>query len=99
VSSRNKRLARARKKRQAAARQLGLLESGSISLRQMLESPQPCMGPVRLWTVMKRTPKMGEAGIKRTLQRAQVWPETKLEDLTPQEVQRVLASLPPRAQH
>lgn len=74
-----------------------MLESGSLTLHEILTDVPKCMEPVRLWTVMKRTPKMGEAGIKRTLERAQVWPETKLGDLTPQEVRRVLESLPPRA--
>lgn len=97
MASRNKRLHYARKKRQAAARQLDLLATGAVTLQALLENHPKCMDPVRLWTVMNRTPKLGEAGVKRTLQRAQVWPETKLQDITPEEVERVVMNLPARA--
>ena len=95
--NRNKRLRNARKKRVAAARYLDLLAAKKITLREVLEHPPKSMGPVRLWTVLNRAPKLGEAGAKRCLQRAEVWPETRMDALTPEEAQRVLNSLPPRA--
>lgn len=91
-----KRLRNARRKRSAAARQLALLESGAQTLELILRDPGSC-GHVRLWAVMNRAPRLGEAGVRKCLTRAKVYPMTRLDNLTEDEIDRVIACLPPRA--
>jgi hypothetical protein len=95
--SRTKRLRNARKKRTQASKVLAHLESGEVTLERLLDSPDH-IGHVRLFTVMKRTPGLGEAGIKKCLFKAKVYPMTRLDELTESEISRVLHHLPPRVQ-
>jgi len=103
--SRTKRLKSARKKRTQASKVLNLVESGQLSLTAVLNDyPNPThnwtqqIGHVRLFTVMKRTPGLGEAGIKRCLFKAKVYPMTRLDELTHEDIDRVIHYLPPRVQ-
>lgn len=94
--SKTKRLRNARKKRTKAARILGHLEDGAYPLENLLYNPVG-IGHVRLYTLMKRTPGLGEQGIKRCLFKAKVYPMTRLDQLSQEEVERVVHYLPPRA--
>jgi hypothetical protein len=92
-----KRLRNARRKRQRAARILQLLAHGDgYSLEELLHNPRE-IGHVRLWTLMTRSPHLGEAGVRKCLTRAKVYPMTRLDELTTEEADRVIACLPPRA--
>lgn len=102
--SRTKRLRNARKKRTQASKVMAMVETGQLSLEAVLtDYPRPThhwtrqIGHVRLFTVMKRSPGLGEAGIKKCLFKAKVYPMTRLDQLTDEEITRVIHHLPPRA--
>jgi hypothetical protein len=93
--SRTKRLKNARKKRTQASRVLAHLEAGEVTIETLLSAPD-YIGHVRLFTLMKRTPGLGEAGIKKCLFKAKVYPMTRVDELTDTEISRVIHYLPPR---
>lgn len=97
MASKTKRLAKGRKIRSQIGVTLGRLKAGEIPLEVILNDVPPHMNRVRLWTVMTRTPRLGEKGVKRILTEARVWPETRLNDLTQSEVNRIVVRLPQRA--
>lgn len=92
-----RRLKTARKVRHQAAHQFHLLETGQLSLHNVLETPPRALGRVRVFDVLRRAPKLGEAGAEKVLRHAKVWPLTRLDNLSPAERQRVIECLPPRA--
>lgn len=97
MSSKSERLAYGRRVKRATAKTLQDLEDDDISLIFILTADLPYLSRVRLWTVMLRAPHFGEKGAKRVCERAKVWPETRLGDLTTEERDRIVAALPPRA--
>lgn len=96
MSSRNKRLARARKVRRQAAAHLAALEAGESSVREILVKMPPPMKPVTLWTLLKRTPTLGEVRAKKVCEKAQVWPMVRLGNMSPEARTAVLNHLPER---
>lgn len=80
-----------------AAKFLAALEAGNYSLEEILLHTPWSMGHCRLWTVMMRTPHFGEAGIRKCLGRAKVYPMVRLDNMTESDKKRVIDSLPPRA--
>jgi hypothetical protein len=97
LSSREKRLSAARRKRSRISSQMRSLESGNLSIRSVLENPPPDLGVVRIWDLLCHTHKVGEAGAKKILTHARVWPEDKLKDLDENARHRIVTCLPPRA--
>ena len=68
----------ARKRRHKIASELNALSSGRVTLIEILEAPSASLGRVRVFDVLRRTPKLGEAGAKKICQRAEVWPTDRL---------------------
>ena len=97
MSSKSKRLAAARKQKRLMKVHLDMLAAGEITLDAILQSDAKILSRCRLWTVMLKTPHFGEKGAKKVCERAKVWPETRLGDLTTEERDRIVACLPPRA--
>lgn len=95
MASRNRRLARARKVRRVVARDVEQLKEGVLTLPDVLNDPR-LMKPCRLWTVLMATPRLGEKGVKRLCEAANVWPETRMQDLSTTERERLLDHLPTR---
>lgn len=96
MASKQKRLERARKLRRKISLELNALASGRIDCVSVLESPSTTLGHVSVRTLLMRTPKLGEEGVKKILMSAHVWPETRLANLTPSEVAAIIERLPPR---
>lgn len=96
MASRNARLRKARRARTRAAQRLAQLEAGEVSLREILAELPQDMKPVRLWTLLLRTPHLGESGARKVCEKSMVWPTTRLGNLEEEALVAVLNHLPPR---
>lgn len=96
MASKAKRLAMGRKQRQRAAQLLERIATGEMSVREVLLKNPRSMRSVRLWTLLCKPPHFGEKGVKKSLEEAEVWPTTRLGNLTQAERERVVNALPPR---
>ena len=96
MASRQRRLAKGRKMRAQAGQKLKAIEDGSESVREVLLKNPRSMRSIRLWTLLCKAPHFGEKGVKRTLEKSEVWPTTRLGNLTQEDREKVLAALPPR---
>lgn len=97
--SRNKRLRYARKKRQMAALLLHRLEQHEVSLVELLEGKDDgysSLAPVRIHSLLKRTPSMGEDSTRRCLERADIYAMSRVGELSKLDVKRLVKTLPPR---
>jgi hypothetical protein len=70
--------------------------TGVLSVREVLLKNPRSMRAIRLWTLLCKAPNFGEKGVKKTLEAAQVWPTTRLGNLSQAEREAVVAALPPR---
>jgi hypothetical protein len=96
MASKQKRLAMARKARSQAARVMIQLAHSEISVKEIILKNPRSMRSVRLWTVLCRTPHLGETGARKVCETAGVWPETRLGNLTERERLGLVKFLPPR---
>jgi hypothetical protein len=93
-----KRLKKARKIRRHTASEFQRLRNGSLSLRDVLESPEELfLRHCDIWDVLRRAPHLGPAGAKKILISAEIWPHTRIENLSRWELDQILSYLPPRA--
>lgn len=91
-------LRRARKIKSRISSEFGDLESGRVTLRDVIENPEAYeMRRCDVYDVIRRSPKLGRAGAKKILLGARVWPHDKLGDLTKMQRDDILSWLPPRA--
>lgn len=97
--SATKRLRRARKIRHQMASQLRQLENGGITIWDVLEDPSPTLKRVRVYDVMRRTPKLGSAGAKKILMRLEIWPMERVGNLSLNKRRKILAALPERVRN
>lgn len=103
MASRNKRLAKGRRQRQHTARVLGMIEAGEFSILVILNPAaygkklDPGLKRVRIHTLLCRVPHMGEKGVDKVLQAANVWPTSRLGDLSGVQLERIIENLPNRA--
>lgn len=103
MASRSKRLAQARRQRSSTARILGMIEAGEFSVLTLLEPARygkrldPGIKRVRIHTLLCRVPHLGEKGVDKLLREANVWPMSRLSDLTSSEIDRIIEHLPKRA--
>jgi hypothetical protein len=87
----------ARKGRSQIARTFTALENGKIGVRVVLETPPAHLGRIRVYDVLRRFPHLGRDGAETVCRRARVWPLTTMDNLTPEERERIWHALPPRA--
>jgi hypothetical protein len=93
-----KRLEKAREIRSAASLELQALKDGRVSLRDVLEEPEnTSLGHVKIYNVLVRAPHLGEAGAKKILLSAKVWPMDRLDAISRWDLDEIMKSLPPRA--
>jgi hypothetical protein len=98
TSTKQKRLAKARRVKSSIGRDLRLLKQGSLTLNGVLEdSERRSLGRARIFDVLRHAPHISDAGAKKILLTARVWPLTKLADLEEVEIEEILECLPPRA--
>jgi hypothetical protein len=98
MTSRTKRLEKARRVRRRTGLSLRALRDGRITLYGALEEPQTSsLRHAKIFDVLRAAPHISDAGAKKILLTARVWPLTKLGDLEKIEVDEILKCLPPRA--
>lgn len=73
------------------------MQSGALTLEDVLRSPPPCLKHVRIHTLIEHAPKMGEAGAKKVLRLSNVWPTDCVGALTMEQREKIIKHLPPRA--
>jgi hypothetical protein len=73
------------------------MRSGSLSLEDVLRSPPRHLNHVRVHTLIEHAPKMGEAGAKKVLRLAGVWPTDCIGKLSLDQREKIIKHLPPRA--
>lgn len=96
----NRRLKEARKHRHRVATAFKLLESGEITLENLLtrqDIKAHSLAKVDLWDVLRRAPNLGRKGAQKVCERAKVFPHTRMRELTDDERSRIIDALPPRA--
>jgi hypothetical protein len=86
----------ARYKRQQKARALQAVESGYWPVRVVLARIPDALGNTDIWAVLMHAPTLGSKGAREVLERAAVFPHTKLGQLTRRERGDILRALPPR---
>lgn len=96
MASKARRLAMARKRKKQASQKMEEIATGSLSVREVLLKNPRSMRAVRLFTMLCKAPHFGEKGVKKALESAQVWPTTRLGNLSQDERERVVQHLPPR---
>jgi hypothetical protein len=94
--TREKRLDKARDTRAANAELFAALSDHRISVRELLERPPESLGRTRVYDVLRRLPHLNRDGAENVLLRAKVWPLTTMDELTDEEREQILTSLPPR---
>ena len=98
MSTRQKRLEKARRIKSRIGSDLKLLKSDQLTLIGVLDSSERrSLGRARIFDVLRHAPHVSDAGAKKILLTAKVWPLTKLEDLEQVEIDEILECLPPRA--
>jgi hypothetical protein len=84
----------ARYKRQQKARALQAVESGYWPVRVVLARIPDALGNTDIWAVLMHAPTLGSKGAREVLERAAVFPHTKLGQLTRRERGDILRALP-----
>lgn len=97
MSTHQKRLRTARKRRHQIASLLDALKHERVTLETILADPPAYLGNVSINTVMKYTPRLGPEGIKKCLQPLKIWPEDKISTLTQEQREAIIKHLPARA--
>jgi hypothetical protein len=95
--SAKRRLAAARKRRHRIALAFDRLEKGQLFIEDVLEDPTHVLGNVDIWDLLRRAHNMGEAGSRKVLEKAHVWPHTRVRALSEEDKHRIVQCLPPRA--
>lgn len=96
MGTKTKRLAKARKMRVRMGNQLKELSDGRKSIEDILRMPTVPLARCRIYDVLRRTPGLGTAGAKKILQTNNIWPEDRLGQLSIEERQAIIESLPQR---
>jgi hypothetical protein len=94
--TRSQRLDKARRTRTANAEVYAALIDDRMTVRELLERPPTSLGRTRVYDVLRRLPHLGRNGAENVLVRAKVWPLTLMDELTDEEREQILDSLPPR---
>lgn len=89
-------MTKARKQRSQIAQTFAALDNGQIAATNVLRTPPPCLGRVRVYNVLRRIPHLNQSGAENVLLKAKVWPLTTMDNLTNEERDRIISSLPPR---
>lgn len=94
--SARRRLGRARVRRREIGSINAHLRAGNITLYELLEAPPSCLGNVRVCDVLRHAKGLRDAGVDKVLQKAEVWPLTKMKDLLQEDRLLIQECLPER---
>jgi hypothetical protein len=86
--------ARRRKTKRAVA--LQAVAKGRLPLREVILDSYAALGTCPIYRILVSAPGLGDEGMRKTLERAQVWPFTPLGELSEMQRQAVVDHLPTR---
>jgi hypothetical protein len=86
----------ARRAKDARNRELGRLEKGKIKLAEVLREPPDALKKTDVWAVLLACQGLGPEGARRICIDANVWPHTRLWELTKRERADMIRALPKR---
>jgi hypothetical protein len=92
-----KNLKKARHTRHRIASEFSALESGDVSIEDVLGNATSVLNRVRIFDILRRTPHIREEGANNVLKRAKVWPTLRLGNLSSEERRALSRALPERA--
>jgi hypothetical protein len=72
------------------------LKTGKVSVRSILTDTPRALAPVRVYTLLLATPHLGESGMRRVLESANVWPTVRVGALTIEQRHAIRDALPSR---
>jgi polyribonucleotide nucleotidyltransferase len=96
MGPREKRLRKGRRVKLQIHQELAELEAGKINIRDVLEDPSPAMKRCQIYTVMVKTPKLGQVKVRKILTETQIWPRDRVGQLSTENREQILKRLPPR---
>lgn len=92
-----RRLKNARKKRSQIASTLKRLRDDRLNVAEVLADPPRHLGSVRIYVLLLNTHNLGEAGVKRVLEKSKVYAACRVSQLSEEQLQSIIRHLPPRA--
>jgi hypothetical protein len=95
-ASKRKRLRRARDRRRERASLYAHLRAGNVTLYELLEAPPECVGNARVCDVLRHAKGLGVKGVDKVLRDTEIWPLTKMKDLTAIDRAELASQLPDR---
>lgn len=94
--SAQRRLKKARKQRSQNAATFRALENGQFTVEDALRTPTDALKRIRIYDLLRRTPKLGDVGAKKVLMKAEVWPLERIGNIELSKRQKVIEALPDR---
>jgi hypothetical protein len=86
----------ARQAKAARASALEDLREGSLKPADCLRKPPDALKKTDIWEILLASKHLGKEGARTILERARVWPHTRLGDLTRTEKYAIIKELPER---
>jgi hypothetical protein len=96
MGSKQKRLAKARKRKRQISAIFDALRHDRIAIEDVLRSTPECLGNVSIHVVMTHAHNLGPQGVEKCLRKADVWPTHRMRDIPQDAKLRVIENLPPR---
>lgn len=95
--SATRRLHEARRTRKRISQTFELMRTGTLTIEYVLTNPPSHLNHVRIFTLMMHAPKLGEAGVRKCLERAKVQGIEFVGALDVEARKKIIECLPPRA--
>lgn len=96
--TRSQQLQNARRIRSKITRETKLMQSGTITLRSVLEDPESfSLSRLQVYALLRRAPGLGDKGAKKVLLGCKVWPLDRVRDIDQYVREEIIKDLPPRA--
>jgi hypothetical protein len=96
LKSARKRLKGARAKRSKIASTFAHLKSGNVTLYEILDDPPDCLGRCTVFDVLRHGKGLGKTGAEKLLRDTEIWPLTKINQLTAIDRAELASQLPDR---
>lgn len=94
-----KRLSRGREIKSARALILRHLRQGDIHIKDVLNDPPDALGTYFIYRLLSDAPKLGDTGMRKVLETAEVHPLAIVGELTPEERTALYDALPERVKN
>jgi len=87
----------ARERKAARSKALSDLACGALSPAAVVREPPEALERVDVYDALLHCASLGRESVRQVLERARVWPHTRLGELSPEQRGAIIACLPPRA--